>query len=228
MRLHRARGLCALAAEARVELTDALDLSAVPFVVRRLESLFVDVRRTRRLPHCAIVSRRPPGSVLHWEGKCKLKLKELTLRNTATSFAFCLMISMFSLAVFAADQPKIIIDSPTDSQTVQPVVIIKFHTENMIIQSPFGEHPAHAGPRNIGHLHVTVDDNSWYWVHSTLDPVVIAGLSPGVHRVTLELAGPDHKPIASQSVTFTIRNGDDEDARSLDRAQDCLKSERLS
>jgi hypothetical protein len=133
--------------------------------------------------------------------------------NPTSRFGFFLMMTMFSLAVFAAAQPKIVIDSPTDGQSVQSVAIIKFHTENVNIQSPFGARADNGGPRNIGHLHVTVDDNSWYWVHSTNDPVVIAGLSPGVHRVTLDLAGPDHKPIASQSVTFKIGDGIDEDAR---------------
>ena len=149
------------------------------------------------------------------------------MRNTAKAFAFFLAISMLSLAVFAADQPKIIIDSPIEGQTLQPAAIIKFHTENLIIQSPFGKHAIHAWPENIGHLYVTVDENPWHWVHSTIDPVVIIGLSPGVHRVTLEIAGPQHKPIASQSVTFTIENGGDEDARTFDRAQEGLKSEGL-
>lgn len=58
---------------------------------------------------------------------------------------------------------------------------------------------------NTGHVHVTVDDNSWYFVHSNNDPVVLAGLSPGDHKVKLELVGPDHKPTgASQTVNFKM------------------------
>ncbi len=124
----------------------------------------------------------------------------------------------FSMAR-ASDVPKLTIESPSEGQTIQPtpglgpVAIIKFKTDNFKIESldkghgsmtdmATEEHPNH------GHIHVTVDDNSWYFVHSDNDPVVLAGLSPGQHSVKLQLAGPNHMPVGtSQTVSFIIGSG---------------------
>ncbi len=119
----------------------------------------------------------------------------------------------------AAGTAKLVIDSPKDGETVQltpglgPVVIIKFHAENFKIESLAGHDTMHhegamAGMgENAAHVHVTVDNNPWYWVHSNSDPVVIAGLSAGPHKVSLELVGAGHKPLipsAKQIVSFTM------------------------
>ena len=119
----------------------------------------------------------------------------------------------------AAGPAKLVIDSPRDGGTVQltpglgPVAIIKFHAENFKIENLAGHDAMHhegamAGMGdNAGHVHVTLDDNSWYWVHSNSDPVVIAGLSAGSHKVSLELVGAGHKPLnppTKQTVSFTM------------------------
>ncbi len=119
----------------------------------------------------------------------------------------------------AAGPAKLVIDSPRDGETVQltpglgPVAIIKFRAENFKIESLAGHDAMHhegamAGMgENAGHVHVTVDDNAWYWVHSNSDPVVIAGLSAGPHKVSLELVGAGHKPLnppTKQIVNFTM------------------------
>jgi len=126
------------------------------------------------------------------------------LRNAMTRFAGVLPMSMFSLAAFAAAKPKVVVDSPTDGQTAQDLVLIKFHTENVRIESPFAE-PADTARANVGHLQIIVDGGSWHRIYSTPHPVVIAGLGSGAHRVELVLADSHHKALDSKTVQFTIQ-----------------------
>jgi len=134
-------------------------------------------------------------------------------------FALVLSLAGILCIASAAGMAKLVIDSPKDGEAIQqtpglgPVAIIKFHAENFKIESLAGHDAMHHDGamtgmgENSGHLHVTVDDNSWYWVHSNSDPVVIAGLSTGPHKVTLELVGAGHKPLnppAKQVLNFTM------------------------
>lgn len=62
--------------------------------------------------------------------------------------------------------------------------------------------------KDRGFIHVTLDNQSWFWVHSTNDPIVIAGIPDGQHMVKLELVGTNHAPTGvSQTVTFTVGRG---------------------
>ena len=56
----------------------------------------------------------------------------------------------------------------------------------------------------IGHVHITVDDNSWHFVDASGETVILVGLMPGAHKVLFELADPTHKLITSQTVSFTV------------------------
>ena len=126
------------------------------------------------------------------------------MRNAITRLAGAFPMSRFSWAAFAAVKPKVVIDSPTDGKTVQDLVLIKFHTENVRIESPFAE-PADTARANVGHLQLIVDGSSWHRIYSTPHPVVIAGLGPGAHRVELVLADSRHKALDSKTVQFTIQ-----------------------
>lgn len=56
-----------------------------------------------------------------------------------------------------------------------------------------------------GRLRVFVDDNQWFFVHSTSNPIVLAGLAKGKHIVRLELVGDDYKSTGvSQTVAFDV------------------------
>lgn len=136
-------------------------------------------------------------------------------KNTMRASLLATLTMLFSLAAFAADMPKVMIESPQNGATVQdtaglgPVAIIKFKTDNFKIES-LGKHSDMAmndmdKMAKMGHVHVTLDNADWYWVHSSMDPIVLVGLKPGQHSVKLELVGADHKPAgASQTVTFTM------------------------
>ena len=56
-----------------------------------------------------------------------------------------------------------------------------------------------------GFVDVLVDNAHFYFVHSTSDPILLAGLAPGPHRVTLRLVTDDHHPTgAAQTLIFTV------------------------
>lgn len=138
------------------------------------------------------------------------------------SFKLLAIVAVVLLALSvasASDVPKLTIETPSEGQTIQPipglgpVAIIKFKTDNFKIESldkghgsmtdmATEEHPNH------GHVHVTVDEGAWYFVHSDNDPIVLGGLSPGQHSAKLQLVGPNHMPVGtSQTVSFTIGSG---------------------
>jgi hypothetical protein len=104
-----------------------------------------------------------------------------------------------------ATQPpaRLVVEAPLAEQLARGLVVIEFHTENLRIVPVYGAAALSVTPR-IGHLHITVDDSSWHWVHPSEEPVIVQGLTPGKHRVLLELADPTHKVIDSHSVSFEI------------------------
>ena len=133
-------------------------------------------------------------------------------------YAVTAVMVIFGWALlFAADMPSLTIESPQNDATVQqtpglgPVAIIKFKTDDFKIEQLSKEkkmdHMKMNGMAKMGHIHVTLDNASWYWVHDDNSPVVIAGLTPGQHTVKLELVTSGHMPLnppVSQTVSFTM------------------------
>lgn len=101
--------------------------------------------------------------------------------------------------------PRLSVDQPLAGPLAdRGVAIIPYRTENFRILPVFGATAADVSPR-AGHLHVSVDDLPWRWADvGNNDAIVIVGLSPGPHKVLVELATPVHKILASRSVTFTV------------------------
>jgi hypothetical protein len=98
---------------------------------------------------------------------------------------------------------KIIADPPKPELLAEGVVIVPFRTENVQIVPVFGPAAAKVSPR-IGHLHVTLDDATWHWAHTSNDPVIVAPLPPGPHKILLELADADHNVLAKEVVKFEV------------------------
>ncbi len=67
----------------------------------------------------------------------------------------------------------------------------------------FGKTAGEVSPR-LGHLHVTVDDWKGTWAHTNEDPIILVGLTPGTHKVLLEVADPTHKILASATESFKV------------------------
>lgn len=99
--------------------------------------------------------------------------------------------------------PRIIVEPPKPEPLARGVAILQFRTENLQVVPVFGPAAAAVSPR-IGHLHVTLDDTPWHWVHTSRDPIIVAPLPAGPHSVTIELADANHAPLAREVVTFEV------------------------
>ncbi|WP_157200921.1 DUF6130 family protein [Massilia sp. Root351] len=99
--------------------------------------------------------------------------------------------------------PKLIAYAPLPDALARGVVIIQHRTENLRILPVFGKEAVAVSP-HLGHLHVTVDDWKGTWAHTSADPLILVGLTPGPHKVLLEIADPSHKILGSQTVSFTV------------------------
>jgi hypothetical protein len=104
-----------------------------------------------------------------------------------------------------AEQPpaKLIVDPPVPGELAKGVVVIPFRTENLRIMPVFGLAAAAVSPR-IGHLHVTLDDSPWLWAHLSSEPLIVAGLPPGPHKIAIELVNANHKTLAQDVVKFEV------------------------
>jgi len=104
-----------------------------------------------------------------------------------------------------AEQPpaKIIVDPLKPELLADGVAIVQFRTENVQIVPVFGPAAATVSPR-LGHLHVTLDDAPWHWGHTSNDPVIVAPLPPGPHKILIELADANHQVLAKEVVKFEV------------------------
>lgn len=98
---------------------------------------------------------------------------------------------------------KLIAHPPLAEALARGVVIIQYRTEHIRIMPIFGKAAGDVSPR-LGHLHVTVDDWKGTWAHSSEDPIILVGLTPGTHRVLLEVADPTHHILTSTTVSFIV------------------------
>jgi hypothetical protein len=107
-------------------------------------------------------------------------------------------------SVTAEQSPaKLIAEPPKAEPLAAGVAIFQFRTENVQIVPVFGPAAATVSPR-LGHLHVTLDDATWHWAHTSNDPLIVAPLSPGPHKILIELADADHKVLAKEVVKFEV------------------------
>ena len=100
--------------------------------------------------------------------------------------------------------PKLIVDEPLPEGLKIGVVWIQYRVENLRIVPVFGEGAAQVSPR-VGHLHLTVDDQSWWWADaSDSNTIDIAGLPVGPHKVRIELVNANHQIIPGETKTLTF------------------------
>lgn len=101
-------------------------------------------------------------------------------------------------------EPKLIVDPPLPEGLAIGVVWIQYRVENLRIVPVFGEGASKVSPR-VGHLHVTVDDQPWWWADaSDSNTIDIAGLPVGQHKVRIELVNANHQIIPGQTKTLTF------------------------
>ena len=58
--------------------------------------------------------------------------------------------------------------------------------------------------REVGHIHVTVDDATWHWADASGNPVIINGLAPGPHTILIQLVNANHQPVDQEVVRVTV------------------------
>jgi len=107
------------------------------------------------------------------------------------------------VAIESEPPAKIIVDPPLAEQLAKGLVFIQYRAENLRVVPVFGKGALTVSPR-IGHVHITVDDNSWHFVDASGETVILVGLKPGPHSVSFELADPTHMVITSQTVKFVV------------------------
>jgi hypothetical protein len=98
---------------------------------------------------------------------------------------------------------KIVIDPPLAEPLSHGRVVIQYRSENLHLVPVFGPAALAVSPR-IGHVHVTVDDASWVWVDASGEPLILNGLTPGPHKVLMQLETANHQLLDQGSVTFTV------------------------
>ncbi len=105
----------------------------------------------------------------------------------------------------ASESPaKIFIDPPlAEPLAARGAVIINYCAENLRFVPVFGPNALAVSPR-VGHIHVRVDDASWVWADASGNPVILMGLSPGPHKVLIELMDANHHTLDKGVITFVI------------------------
>lgn len=105
----------------------------------------------------------------------------------------------------ATDQApaKLIIDPLEKDKLAKGLLYLYYRTENLQIAPVFGRDALKITPR-VGHLHVRLDDAPWYWTYASGQPVIVAGLSPGSHRIAIDLVDANHRPLTQNVVEFEV------------------------
>jgi hypothetical protein len=100
--------------------------------------------------------------------------------------------------------PELSVGQPMAGPLARGAVILPYTTKHFRILPVFGPGAADVSPR-AGHLHVSVDDLPWRWADTgDNNAVVVVGLSPGPHKILIELATPEHRVVAGQAVDFVV------------------------
>jgi hypothetical protein len=99
---------------------------------------------------------------------------------------------------------KIFIDPPlAEPLAARGAVVINYCAENLHFVPVFGPNALAVSPR-VGHIHVRVDDASWVWADASGNPIILMGLSPGPHKVLVELEDANHHTLDQGTVKFVV------------------------
>jgi hypothetical protein len=108
------------------------------------------------------------------------------------------------IPVASEPPPKLFVDPPLPEPLAsRGVVVINYCAENLRFEPVFGPNALAVSPR-VGHIHVRVDDASWVWADASGNPVILMGLSPGAHKVLIELEDVNHHTLDQGTVKFVV------------------------
>jgi hypothetical protein len=101
---------------------------------------------------------------------------------------------------------QLVVDSPNPQALAVGIVLIQYRAENVHIVPVFGPAAVNVFPR-VGHLHINVDDLPWHWADaSDTGTIDVKDLTPGPHKVRVDLVDGNHQlfPGQSKTITFTV------------------------
>jgi hypothetical protein len=97
---------------------------------------------------------------------------------------------------------KLLVDPPLAGPvSSRGVAVIAYCAQNLRLMPVFGPSALAVSPR-IGHVHVRVDDASYVWADASGNPIILMGLSPGPHKVLIELMDTNHHKLDEGAVRF--------------------------
>jgi Family of unknown function (DUF6130) len=99
--------------------------------------------------------------------------------------------------------PTLLVDEPLPDQLAMGRVVIQYTTQNLHIAPVFGKNALGVTPR-VGHVHVKVDGAPWHWDDASGQPVVLLGMSPGKHKVQIQMADPTDEILQRETVFFVV------------------------
>jgi hypothetical protein len=115
----------------------------------------------------------------------------------------CAQFDLPGIAAPSAQQgARLIVAPPLAEALARGLLVLQYRADNLRILPVFGTAALDVIPR-VGHVHVTIDDQPWHWV-DTSGELIIQGLTPGPHRVLIDLADPVHRVIDSVTTRFQI------------------------
>ena len=117
----------------------------------------------------------------------------------------CRLPAVIPLAAGATEPPaKVLVDPPQPGPLAsRGVVIIEYCAQNVHLEPVFGPDALAASPR-VGHVHVRLDDAAWVWADASGNPIILMGLPPGPHKVSIELQDANHHTLDKGVVAFVV------------------------
>ncbi len=116
----------------------------------------------------------------------------------------CRPAQVIPLAGGSEPPAKLFMDPPLPGPLAsRGVAIIQYCAQNLHLAPVFGPGALAASPR-VGHVHVRLDDASWVWADASGNPVILMGLTPGSHKVFIELEDANHHPLDKGTVVFVV------------------------
>lgn len=94
-------------------------------------------------------------------------------------------------------------DPPLGEPLSHGRVVIQYRTENLHLAPVFGPAALAVYPR-VGHVHVSVDGVQWVCVDARGEPVILNGLMPGPHKISILLENANHQLLDQGLVEFTV------------------------
>lgn len=104
--------------------------------------------------------------------------------------------------------PRLMVEPPLAGPLAQGIVFIPYRVENLQILPLAGPVARTLSPR-VGHLHITVDDQPWFWADfGQSNTVVLAGFPRGQHKVRIDLVDAEGNVFTTQTVSFNAPGKD--------------------